>query len=98
MNKFTDENITKFQPTGDAVLVKCSFKPKETLSGIILAEKDTIIDRPDRGQVISVGNIVKCVKINDFVVFDKTAGYDLYEGSDALYILMQDSKIFGIIS
>lgn len=96
-NKFTDENINDFIPTGDAVLVKCSFKPKETLSGIILAEKETIIDRPDRGIVMAVGKEVKEVKPEHFVVFDKTSGYDLYEGTNALYILMREDVILGII-
>ena len=96
-NKFTDENINEFIPTGDAVLVKCQFKPKESMSGIILVEKDTIIDRPDRGIVVAIGKEVKDVNPNNFVIFDKSSGYDLYKGTDALYILMREDVIFGIL-
>jgi co-chaperonin GroES (HSP10) len=95
INKFTNENIKDFKPSGDAVLIKCKIKEDKTASGIILIEKESVIVRPDRGEVIAVGNSVKEVKVGDFAYFSNQSGYDLFE-DEFLYIMIQDAKIFGI--
>ena len=98
INKFTNENILKFKPTGDAVLVKCEIKKNQTSSGIILVEKETVIERPNQGSVVQIGNEVKDVNCEQVVVFDKNSGYDLYSNDDYIFILIQEEKILGIIT
>jgi co-chaperonin GroES (HSP10) len=97
IKKLTDENIELFRPVADVVLVKCEKKKNTTSSGIILIEQESVTERPDNGVVTVIGIEVKEVLVNDIVYFTQQTGYDFYESDDYLFVLVQESKILGLI-
>ncbi len=86
------------KPLADRVLVEPAAAEETTKSGIIIP--DTAKEKPQRGQVVAVGNGKKdeplTVKVGDTVLYGKYAGTELtVEGSD--YLIMRESDIFAII-
>lgn len=86
------------KPLADRVLVEPAAAEEKTASGIIIP--DSAKEKPQRGQVIAVGNGKKdeplTVKVGDTVLYGKYAGTELtVEGND--YLIMRESDIFAII-
>lgn len=78
----------------DKIVVKVEIKEK-TASGIIIP--DSVNEKIQKGKVISVGNEVKEITINDIVVFNKYSGVEI-EIDDQKYTVLKDSDVFVVLS
>ena len=86
------------KPLADRVLVEPAPAEEKTASGIIIP--DTAKEKPQRGQVVAVGNGKKdeplTVKVGDAVLYGKYSGTEItIEGSD--YLIMRESDIYAIL-
>ena len=90
-------NSTDFKPTEGLVLIKAiQLKKEETSSsGIILSiRKESVVERPTAGEVITVGTECTNAKIGTIVFWDMTSGLDI-EFDDGEFILIRDKTIVG---
>ena len=78
----------------DKIVVKVEIKEK-TASGIIIP--DSVNEKIQKGKVISIGNEVKEIAINDVVVFNKYSGVEI-EIDDQKYTVLKDSDVFVVLS
>ena len=93
-----------FRPLGDRVLVKRVEEEEKTKGGIIIP--DTAKEKPQEGEVISVGPgapdnngklVPTTVKAGDIVLFGKWSGTEVkLDGEDLL--IMKESDILGVVS
>jgi chaperonin GroES len=91
------------KPLADRVLVEPAAAEERTASGIIIP--DTAKEKPQRGQVVAVGegkvaengNVVKPqLKVGDKVLYGKYSGTEItIEGKE--YLIMRESDIFAVI-
>ena len=93
----------KFRPLGDRVVVRRIKEDQKTAGGIIIP--DTVAEKPQEGEVISVGpgalddsgkRVPSEVKAGDYVLFGKWSGTEVkVDGEDLL--IMKESDILGVI-
>lgn len=88
----------KIQPIGDRVLVTAAPAEEKTAGGIIIP--DTAQEKPQRGQVVAVGNGKKdepmTVKAGQTILYGKYSGTEInIDGKD--YLIMRESDILAII-
>ena len=86
------------KPLGDRVIIKPAPAEEKTASGIIIP--DTAKEKPQKGEIVAVGNGTKdnpiTVSVGDTVIYGKYSGTELaYEGVD--YLIMREADIFAII-
>ena len=86
------------KPLADRVLVQPAAAEEKTASGLYIP--DTAKEKPQKGQVIAVGNGKKdeplTVKVGDTVLYCKYSGTELsVDGND--YLIMRESDIFAIL-
>jgi len=86
------------KPLADRVLVKPAEAETKTKGGIIIP--DTVKEKPQRGEIIAIGNGKKdeplTVKVGDVVLYGKYAGTEVtVEGEN--YLIMRESDIFAIV-
>jgi chaperonin GroES len=86
------------KPINDRVVVKPAPAEEKTSGGIIIP--DTAKEKPQRGEVISVGpgkeGIAMTVKKGDIVLYGKYAGQEInHEGVD--YLIMKEDDILVIL-
>ena len=94
----------KFRPLGDRVLVKRVEEEEKTKGGIIIP--DTAKEKPQEGEVISVGpgardetgkRIDPDVKAGDKILFGKWSGTEIkLDGEDLL--IMKESDVLGVLA
>jgi chaperonin GroES len=93
----------KFRPLGDRVVVRRVKEDQKTPGGIIIP--DTVQEKPQQGEVISVGpgalddkgkRVVPEVKAGDVVLFGKWSGTEVKLDGEEL-LIMKESDIMGII-
>lgn len=90
-------NSTDFEPTEGLVLIKAiELKKEETsASGLIISiRKESVIERPTAGEVITIGKDCENAKIGTIVFWDMQSGLDL-EFDDGQFILIRDKTIIG---
>jgi co-chaperonin GroES (HSP10) len=68
------------------VVEKIKVEPKK-VGGLILTDKTDTENRYKKAKIISIGNLVKGVKVDDVIYYDKHAGHDI----------AFDEKIFRVI-
>ena len=95
---------TKFTPLHDRILVRRVEEEGTTRGGIIIP--DTAKDKPQEGEVISVGRgksndegkvFPLVVKEGDRILFGKYSGTEIkLDGED--FIIMREEEVLGIIS
>ena len=93
----------KFRPLGDRVLVKRVEEEEKTKGGIIIP--DTAKEKPQEGEVISVGAGARDesgkvqpleLKAGDRILFGKWSGTEVkVDGEDLL--IMKESDILGVV-
>ena len=93
----------KFRPLGDRILLKRVEEETKTKGGIIIP--DTAKEKPQEGEVISVGTGARAengtitpldAKAGDRILFGKWSGTEVkLEGEDL--IIMKESDILGIV-
>ncbi|HEY8366961.1 MAG TPA: co-chaperone GroES [Bacteroidia bacterium] len=86
------------KPLHDRVVVKPAEAETKTASGIIIP--DTAKEKPQRGEVVAVGEGKKdepmTVKVGDVVLYGKYAGTEVnIEGTE--YLIMRESDIYAIV-
>jgi chaperonin GroES len=86
------------RPLADRVLVEPAAAEEKTSFGIIIP--DTAKEKPQKGQVVAVGNGKKdeplTVKVGDTVLYGKYAGTEIsVEGKE--YLIMRESDIFAVL-
>ena len=96
--------MAKFSPLHDRVLVRRVEEASTTRGGIIIP--DSAKDKPQEGEVISVGRgksndegkvFPLAVKEGDRILFGKYAGTEIkLDGED--FVIMREEEVLGIIS
>ncbi len=86
------------KPLADRVLIKPADVEEKTAGGIIIP--DTAKEKPQKGQVVAVGDGKKdeplIVKVGDNVLYGKYAGTEItVEGND--YLIMRESDVVAIV-
>jgi len=86
------------KPLHDRVVVKPAEAETKTASGIIIP--DTAKEKPQRGEVVAVGEGKKdepmTVKVGDVVLYGKYAGTEVnIEGTE--YLILRESDIHAIV-
>ena len=86
------------KPVADRVLVEPLEAETKTASGIIIP--DTAKEKPQKGNIVAVGNGTKenpiSVKVGETVLYGKYSGTELkFEGKD--YLIMRESDILAIV-
>ena len=93
----------KIRPLHDRVIVKRLDEERKTASGIVIP--DTAAEKPDQGEVMSVGNgkltdegnlVPLDVKVGDRVLFGKYSGQTVTLKGDEL-LVMREEDILGIV-
>ena len=93
----------KIRPLHDRVIVKRLDEEKKTASGIVIP--DTAAEKPDQGEVMSVGKgkrtdegelVPLDVKVGDRVLFGKYSGQEVRLKGDEL-LVMREEDILGIV-
>ena len=93
-----------FRPLGDRVLIKRVEEESKTKGGIIIP--DTAKEKPQEGEVISVGagardetgkRIEMDLKAGDRILFGKWSGTEVKIDGDDL-IIMKESDVLGIVA
>ena len=86
------------RPLADRVLIQPAAAEEKTVSGIIIP--DSAKEKPQKGEVIAIGNGTKdeemVVKVGDTVLYGKYAGTEL-ELEGGKYLIMRQSDILAII-
>jgi chaperonin GroES len=99
----TQEDIMKFRPLHDRVVVKRIDAEEKSAGGIIIP--DTAKEKPSQGEVVAVGPggrdeqgklIPIDVKVGDRVLFGKWSGTEVKIDGEEL-LIMKESDIMGII-
>ena len=93
----------KFRPLGDRVVVRRIKEDQKTAGGIIIP--DTVAEKPQEGEVISVGPgapdnngklVPTSVKAGDYVLFGKWSGTEVKLDGEEL-LIMKESDVMGVI-
>ena len=93
----------KIRPLHDRVIVKRLEEERKTASGIVIP--DTAAEKPDQGEVMSVGKgklsdegklMPLEVKVGDRVLFGKYSGQTVKVKGDEL-LVMREEDIMGVI-
>ncbi|MCL4164216.1 UNVERIFIED_CONTAM: hypothetical protein GTU68_049647 [Idotea baltica] len=86
------------KPLADRVLIEPAQAEEKTASGIIIP--DTAKEKPQKGEVVAVGNGKKdeplTVKVGDAVLYGKYAGTEITVGGKD-YLMMKESDILAIV-
>ena len=90
--------MTKIKPLADRILIKPIEVESVTKSGIIIP--DTAIEKPQKGEVVAVGNGRPdepiTVKVGDTVLYGNCVGSEL-KLDNLDYLIMRESDVFAII-
>jgi len=93
----------RFRPLGDRVVVRRLAEEQKTKGGVIIP--DTAQEKPQEGQVVSVGpgafdergkRIVPEVKAGNFVLFGKWTGSEVTIDGEEL-LVMKETDIMGVL-
>ena len=96
-------SLMKFRPLGDRVVVRRLAEDQKTPGGIIIP--DTVAEKPQEGEVISVGPgapdnngklVPTTVKAGEYVLFGKWSGTEVKLDGEEL-LIMKESDILGIL-
>jgi len=96
--------MAKFTPLHDRILVRRVEESETTRGGIIIP--DTAKDKPQEGEIISVGKgrsnedgkvFPLAVKEGDHILFGKYAGTEIkIDGED--FLIMKEEEVLGVLS
>jgi len=95
--------MASIKPLGDRVVVKPQPAEEKTASGLFIP--DTAKEKPQRGEVVSVGpgrvengtKIDMSVKSGDVVLYGKYSGTEITIDNDEL-LIMRETDILGVIT
>jgi chaperonin GroES len=93
----------KIRPLHDRVIVKRLEEERKTASGIVIP--DAAAEKPDQGQVLSVGpgkrdengkHVTLDVKVGDRILFGKYSGQTVKVDGEEL-LVMREEDIMGVV-
>ena len=93
----------KIRPLHDRIIVKRLEEERKTASGIVIP--DTAAEKPDQGEVLSVGPgkrtergdiLAMNVKVGDRVLFGKYSGQTVKVEGDEL-LVMREEDLFAVV-
>ena len=93
----------KIRPLHDRVIVKRLEEERKTASGIVIP--DNAAEKPDQGEVISVGpgkrdengkQVALDVKVGDRVLFGKYAGQTVKVDGNELLVMREEDTLGGV--
>jgi len=94
----------KFRPLGDRVVVRRVKEDQKTPGGIIIP--DTVQEKPQEGEVVSVGpglvdektgkRTALELKAGDYVLFGKWSGTEVKVDGEEL-LIMKESDVMGVL-
>ena len=93
----------KLRPLADRVIVKRVEQETKTASGIVIP--DTVAEKPDQGEVLSVGPgkrndkgdiVAMNVRVGDRVLFGKYSGQTVKVDGDEL-LVMREEDLFAVV-
>jgi chaperonin GroES len=99
----TSAKVKAMRPLDDRIVVKPSDPEEKTAGGIVLP--DTAKEKPQRGEVISVGpgkmletgkRAPMLVKVGDVVLYGKYSGSEVEIGSDK-FVIMRESDVLAVV-
>ena len=82
-------------PLFDKILIKRPEEFSETEGGIIIPE--TAREKAMNGEVVSIGDDVKHVKVGYIIMFAKYAGTDVTFDDDNQYLIISERDVLGIM-
>lgn len=82
-------------PVGKRILVRQEVAEEKTKSGLIIPDSAKK-DRPERGEVVAIGDAISGVAVGDIVYF---GGYDNQEIEidDTTYLIIKHDNISGVL-
>ena len=80
------------QAINDYVIVDIIKEGPKKVGGLILTDKTDETNRYKKANVISVGNLVEVVKINDIIYYDAVAGHEIAY-NDTMYRVIRARDI-----
>ncbi|MHB1596527.1 MAG: co-chaperone GroES [Streptosporangiaceae bacterium] len=86
----------EIQPLGDRVLIRLVEDEAFTKSGLVIP--DTAKEKPQRGEVVAVGDDEEMIKVKpgDLVLFAKYSGTELrLDGAD--YLILNSADVLAIL-
>lgn len=83
---------SKLQPVGKRIVVKPESVEEKTKSGIILTGASTK-EKPERGEVVAVGEKLEGVNVGDTVVFAKYSAEDVKVGDEQYFVVKHDDVV-----
>ena len=86
----------EIQPLGSRVLVRVIQEPTRTSSGIVLP--DTAKEKPQRGEVVAVGDDDELIKVEpgDVVLYPKYTGTEVSAGADD-YLILEATDLLAVV-
>jgi chaperonin GroES len=87
----------EIRPLGARVLVRVVEEESVTKSGLVIP--DTAKDKPQRGEIVAVGDDEELIKVapGDLILFAKYAGTDLrLDGED--YLILDGADLLAVIT
>jgi chaperonin GroES len=93
------------RPLYDRIVVKRSEESEQTTAGGLIIP-DSAKEKPQRGEVVAVGNGKKTedgkvipldVKVGDKILFGKYSGSDIKIGSDE-FLIMREDEVLAILN
>ena len=86
--------MKQISPLGKRVLIQPIAAEKKTEGGIIIP--DTSGEKPMHGNVIAVGDEVKCVNVGDVAMYDRYRVFE-FELNGEKQLIVQEEDLIGII-
>ena len=80
------------QAVNDYVIVDIIKEGPKKVGGLILTDETDETNRYKKANVISVGNLVEVVKINDIIYYDAVAGHEIAY-NDTMYRVIRARDI-----
>jgi len=86
----------EIQPLGSRVLVRVLAEPETTASGIVLP--DTAREKPQRGEVVAVGNDEELIKVEpgDVVLYPKYTGAEVSLGGHE-HLILEATDLLAVV-
>jgi chaperonin GroES len=86
----------EIQPLGSRVLVRVLEEPTTTSSGIVLP--DTAKEKPQRGEVVAVGDDEDLIKVEpgDVVLYPKYTGTEVTAGGDD-HLILEATDLLAVV-
>jgi|TARA_R110000744_G_scaffold15134_7_gene42593 co-chaperonin GroES (HSP10) len=77
------------KPIGKYIIIRKINEEKKTDSGLILSADDVDSYRYHKAKVVEAGTQVECIKTNDIIFFDKSAGHTMFIKNETYTVITE---------